>query len=134
MSNAKEVSGTVAMPQPGDLIEVTHSTWYAVKDGERALVSEPSWVRSHGEFTIVPRKDASAFYGPSHGPATFTSRDTMSTSGGPFKTLHVGDVELEYVGETMNHFWCWIDRPRAGGGQEYERKVSLWRMSMKQGE
>lgn len=132
MSNAKEVSGTVVMPQPGDLIEVTHSTWYGVQDGERAMVCEPMFARGYGEFMIAPRNQVNSFYGPSHGPATFTSRDTMSTSGGPFKTLHVGDVELEYVGETMNHFWCWIDRPRANGGQRYERKVSLWRMSMNQ--
>lgn len=130
MSTAKIVS--VSIPKQGDLIDVEKSTWYAVRDGGRLMVCEPMLIMGMypGEFCVVPRGQCNVFYGPSRGPATLTDADVMSTSGGPFKTLHVRDVELEYVGKTMNRFWCWQDYPRAGGGQTYEREVSLWRMRM----
>lgn len=43
---------SVKVPQPGDLIDVAKSEWYAVKDGDRVQVVEPFWAPTRQEFTI----------------------------------------------------------------------------------
>lgn len=119
---------SVKVPQPGDLIDVAKSEWYAVKDGDRVQVVEPFWAPTRQEFTICPVTECRSFWGPSRGPATYTEQDRMSTSGGPFKTLNVEDLDLEYVGPVRHKFWCWKDIPRANGGEDYFREVSLWKL------
>ena len=54
----------------------------------------------------------------------------MSTSGGPFATITLSLVApLERVGTQFDTFWRWQDRPRAGGGLEYQQEVTLWKLA-----
>lgn len=115
-------------PQPGDLIEVAESAWYAVPSGSRVQVVEPFWRSKSPTITICPASQCRSFWGPHHGPATFTERDVMSTSGGPFKTIPVESLELEDAGLVRHSFWCWKDVPRANGGEDYFREVGLWKL------
>ena len=108
------------IPIPGDLIIVDFSEWYALKDGERLRVCENcQWIDVGEELYVAPRNQVTTFWGPDYGQPDGTSSMEMSTSGGPFKTIRIKDLErLELIGSETDTFWCWIDRPRAAGGME----------------
>lgn len=117
------------VPAPGDLIEVVKSEWYAAKDGERVMVAENmgGWC-DHGEVFVLPVKGIHAgrpFWGPCVGGG---SRESFSVSGGPFLTVSLAGLALERLGTTTITAWQWKDRPRAGGGEDYKREVTLWRL------
>lgn len=118
------------IPHPGDLIQVGFSQWYALKDGENLRVCEPGgWVEQGEEILVAPRHQVNTFWGPSFGPPDGILPMHMSTSGGPFKTLKVRELEgLELIAETEDTFWHWADVPRAGGGVNRLEKVALWRL------
>ena len=114
-------------PKPGDLIEVVASDWYALPDGGKLMVVEPgSWTYPN-EIYVVPRSGCSVFFGPNYGPPRPGTNSVMSTSGGPFRAVKI-DNAFERIGDVENKFWCWQDRPRAGGGMDYTMKVTLWKL------
>lgn len=115
-------------PQPGDLIRVEKSEWYALKDGERLRVCEQTpWIEQGWNIYVAPRLAVSTFWGPSFGPPDRLKPEIMSTSGGPFQTVALSKLEgLEFLGSTIDSFWCWQDWPRAGGGIDRIETVSLW--------
>lgn len=120
------------IPIPGDLIVVEKSQWYALKDGERLRVCENvEWMEHGEEIYVAPRHQVSTFWGPEHGPPDGYLPIVMSTSGGPFKTVRIKDLEgLELVGEEEDTFWCWEDWPKAGGGVDRKVTVALWRVKL----
>jgi hypothetical protein len=117
-------------PRPGDLIVVARSRWYALPDGERLRVCESAgWAIDGEEIFVAPRKQVSTFWGPCHGPPDGEKPETMSTSGGPFLTLRLGELEgLQAIGRERDRFWCWQDRPRAGGGVDRIVEVTIWHL------
>ncbi len=120
------------IPIPGDIIIVEKSEWYALKDGERLRVCEHcEWVEVGEELCVAPRHQVTTFWGPDHGPPNGILPISMSTSGGPFKTVRIKDLEgLELIGEKEDVFWCWEDWPRAGGGIDRNVTVALWRVRL----
>ena len=71
------------------------------------------------------------FWGPEFGPPGGTKRLHMSTSGGPFKTITLSLIEpLERLGTQLDTFRHWRDWPRAGGGVEYQREVTVWKLAL----
>lgn len=120
------------IPIPGDIIVVERSEWYALKDGERLRVCENcDWIEVGEKIYVAPRHQVSTFWGPEHGPPDGRLPVSMSTSGGPFKTVRVKDLEgLELIGEEEDTFWCWEDWPRAGGGVTRMVNVALWRVKL----
>lgn len=120
------------IPIPGDIIIVERSEWYALKDGERLRVCENcEWVEVGEELYVAPRHQVNTFWGPDHGPPNGYLPMSMSTSGGPFKTVRIKDLEgLELIGEEEDTFWCWQDWPRAGGGVDRKVNVALWRIRL----
>ena len=122
---------TPSFPKPGDLILVAKSNWYGLPDGAYLRVCEqPGWSIRGRDIFVAPRAQVSTFWGPNYGPPGPDTRDHMSTSGGPFKTLTLKALPtLEYVGLQRDHFWHWQDWPRAGGGVTYEREVTVWKLS-----
>lgn len=120
------------IPIPGDLIIVDISEWYALKDGERLRVCEPfDWMEVGEEIHFAPRHQVSTFWGPSFGEPDGYKPMHMSTSGGPFKTVKIKELEgLTLVEETEDTFWHWQDTPRAAGGVDYTDKVALWRLPL----
>ena len=119
------------IPQPGDLILVVKSEWYALQDGERLRVCErPGWVIPQRDIYVAPRHQVRTFWGPNYGPPDGKKREVMSTSGGPFKTVNLELVPaMERAARQLDTFWHWQDWPRAGGGIEYQKEVTLWRLS-----
>ena len=119
-----------SVPIPGDLIIVEFSEWYALKDGERLRVCENcQWIDVGEELYVAPRNQVTTFWGPDYGQPDGTSSMEMSTSGGPFKTIKIKELErLELVGSETDTFWCWIDKPRAAGGMDRHVEVALWRL------
>lgn len=119
----------VSSPQPGDLILVERSGWYALKDGEMLRVCEwPGWVIRGRDIYVAPRNSVRTFWGPDFGAPDGKKPIHMSTSGGPFKTLTLSIVALVPVGTQFDNFWRWQDRPRAAGGVEYRREVTMWKL------
>ncbi len=118
-------------PIPGDLIVVEISEWYALKDGKRLRVCENVDLAAEGdELCVAPRQQIHTFWGPNYGPPNGIKPLQMSTSGGPFKTLKINELQgLEYVGSKFDWFWCWKDRPRAGGGMRRLVEVAVWRLA-----
>lgn len=118
-------------PRPGDLIEVVKSNWYALKDGERLRVCEKfGGCDDPNEIHVLPRNAARTFWGPSFGPPDGVKPDVMSTSGGPFTTIRLTESHLELLGQAKDTFWSWKEYPCAGGGQDHERSVNIWRLSV----
>lgn len=117
-------------PMPGDLIVVDKSEWYALSDGETLRVCEtPHWCEPTTAVYVAPRKQVRSFWGPSHGSPDGIQPLVMSTSGGPFKTIPAEELEgLSREATVSDTFWHWIDWPRAGGGVDYQREVTLWRL------
>lgn len=122
----------VAGPVPGDLIVVEHSGWYALGDGELLRVCEcDGWATPGRDIYVAPRNQVQTFWGPDFGPPDGTKRLHMSTSGGPFKTITLSLIEpLERLGTQLDTFWHWRDWPRAGGGVEYQREVTVWKLAL----
>lgn len=120
------------IPIPGDLIIVDMSEWYALKDGERLRVCEPfEWMETGEEIQVAPRHQVSTFWGPSFGEPDGYMPMHMSTSGGPFKTVKIKELEgLTLVEETEDTFWHWQDTPREAGGVDYAVRVALWRLPL----
>ncbi len=118
------------IPHPGDLIIVDFSEWYALKDGEKLRVCENcEWIEVGEELYVAPRHQVKTFWGPDYGPPNGNTPMEMSTSGGPFKTVKIKELEgLELIGEEDDLFWCWKDRPRGAGGMDRLVTVALWRL------
>ena len=118
------------IPIPGDLIIVDFSEWYALQDGGRLRVCENcQWSDVGEELHVAPRNQVTTFWGPDYGQPDGMNMIEMSTSGGPFKTIKVKDLEsLELIGSETDTFWCWIDKPRAAGGMDRQVVVALWRL------
>lgn len=118
------------IPHPGDLILVELSEWYALGDGEELRVCEHGGFIEEGvEIRLAPRRSVSTFWGPSFGPPGHGKPMHMSTSGGPFKTAKIKELEgLTLIGEGDDTFWHWEDSPKAGGGVERIERVALWRL------
>ncbi len=112
-------------PNTSDLIIVDVSEWYALKDGERLRVCEPiEWMEIGEEIHVLPRHQASTFWGPSYGEPDGYKPMHMSTSGGPFKTLKIKELKgLTLVEETEDTFWHWQDTPRASGAWNTRSKL-----------
>ena len=91
------------IPMPGDLIDVGDSEWYAIRSGEQLRVCEqPGWASLGRDIFVVPRKQSKTFWGPSYGPPDGRKPETMSTSGGPFKTVTLVMVpKLELIEATQ---------------------------------
>jgi len=123
---------TISIPQPGDLILVEKSEWYALKAGQRLRVCEVTvWITEGEEIYVAPRDQVGTFWGPGIGPPDGVKREVMSTSGGPFKTVPLTDAEgLEPIGRELDWFWHWQDSPRAHGGVNYQKEVTLWRLPL----
>lgn len=120
------------IPIPGDLIIVEFSEWYALKDSEKLRVCENAgWIDEGEEILVAPRHQVNTFWGPDYGPPDGIKQLHMSTSGGPFKTVRVKALEgLQLIGEQEDTFWCWQDRPRAGGGQDWKAVVAVWQVAI----
>ncbi len=120
-----------AMPQPGDLILVERSDWYALKDGELLRVCENAgWVTPERDIFVAPRHQVRTFWGPNFGPPDGQKPIHMSTSGGPIKTISLSLIApLERSGSQLDTFWRWRDWPRAAGGIEYQQEVSVWKLT-----
>lgn len=87
------------------------------------------WVEEGEELFVAPRQQIHTFWGPSFGPPNGIKPLEMSTSGGPFKTLKINELQgLELIGSEPDWFWCWKDRPRAGGGMRRLVEVAVWRL------
>ena len=119
-------------PQPGDLILVECSQWYALQDGELLRICEPAgWITSGREIYVAPRRQVRTFWGPDHGSPDGIQPLRMSTSGGPFKSITLDLIApLERVERRLDQFWHWVDWPRAGGGWEYQREITLWKLAL----
>ena len=119
-------------PQPGHLILVQRSEWYALADGEMLRVCEiPCWIENDSAIYVAPRRQVRTFWGPANGAPDGVKPMEMSTSGGPFKTVPAEELDgLEQHGTLRDSFWHWQDWPRAGGGVEYEREVTLWQLPL----
>jgi hypothetical protein len=117
-------------PQPGDLILVERSGWYALQDGELLRICEdPGWATAGRDIFVAPRKQVRTFWGPNYGEPDGIKPIYMSTSGGPFKTITLSRIApLERWRTQLDMFWRWRDRPRAGGGLEYQRAVTVWKL------
>ncbi|MBX3439813.1 MAG: hypothetical protein KF861_20150 [Planctomycetaceae bacterium] len=119
-------------PQPGDLILVEKSEWYALKDGQRLRVCEvPGWITEGEAIYVAPRDRVRSFWGPAFGPPDDADAGAMSTSGGPFKTVPVEELAgLQAIGRELDWFWHWRDWPRAGGGVDYQKEVTVWSLPL----
>ena len=117
-------------PAPGDLIVVECSAWYALADGELLRVCEcAGWATPGRDIYVAPRNQVRTFWEPDFGPPDGNRPLQMSTSGGPFKTITLSLSEpLERLGTQLDTFWHWRDWPRAGGGVEYQREVTVWKL------
>ena len=117
-------------PQPGDLILVERSGWYALQDGELLRVCEcDGWATPGRDIYVAPRNQVRTFWGPNFGEPDGIKPICMSTSGGPFKTITLAIISpLERLRTQLDMFWRWQDRPRAGGGVEYQREVTVWKL------
>ena len=120
------------IPVPGDLILVDKSEWYGLKDGELLRVCEQTgWGIPGRDIFVAPRHQVRSFWGPANGPPDGKTPVRISTSGGPFKTVTLRLIKgLVQIGTQLDEFWHWLDRPRSGGGVDYQREVALWRLPL----
>lgn len=124
------MDSTPAIPEPGDLVLVEKSYWYAIGDGQQLRVCEPpGWSHPRREIHVAPRHCVRTFWGPQWGAPDGRRPEIMSTSGGPFTLVSLPLLEeLQVIKPIMDSFWRWRDWPCRGGGVEYCRKVTLWRL------
>lgn len=118
-----------SIPLPGDLIQVAKSEWYALRDeGWLRVCEHPGWTKDGEELYVAPRFQVRTFWGPDFGPPDGVKPLRMSTSGGPFRTVRLTELEgLEPDEPAIDVFWCWQDRPRAAGGVERSVEVFIWK-------
>ena len=114
--------------QQGDVIRVRQSTFYTSEGPDELYQVEGQSDDRH--VHLIRHRDiyrGRSFFGPS---STYSQDQTewLSTSGGPFFSVVIGEnlIGLRAVGPIRRTFWRWRDHPRAGGGIEYERNVTLW--------
>ena len=119
-------------PQPGDLILVERSEWYALRDGGLLRVCENAgWTTPGRDIYVAPRHQVRTFWGPDCGSPDGRKPLHMSTSGGPFKSITLSLISpLERIGTRVDSFWRWQDWPRAGGGVDYEQEVTVWKLAL----
>ena len=88
------------IPVPGDLIIVEFSEWYALNDGEKLRVCENcEWMDIGEEIYVAPRHQVKTFWGPDFGQPDGRKPERMSTSGGPFKTIKIKELDgIELIG------------------------------------
>jgi hypothetical protein len=100
----------------GDLIQVQTSDWEALEAGDWLRVCEPSVAAvEENLLRVAPRKRVSTMWGPLQGLPDGTQPEVMHTTGGPFRTLQITDLEeLEYRGRGIDVFWCWRGAPQEG--------------------
>ena len=107
------------VPEPGDLIQVEKSRWYALGDGERLRVCEPTgWMLMGEEIFVAPRANVSTFWGPNHGPPDGEKPEFMSTSGGPFRTWtkeQMRAAKLEHANSRVRPGFLEFDPALAAG-------------------
>ncbi len=127
----RQTDSNTSSPQPGDLILVERSEWYALKDGELLRVCENDcWVIPGRDIYVAPRHQVRTFWGPDFGEPDGIKPVHMSTSGGPFKTITLSLIApLERLRTQLDFFWRWRDWPRAAGGVEYQQEVTVWKLS-----
>jgi hypothetical protein len=120
------------IPKPGDLIEVLESQWYGVQAGGMLRVCESTHLLDpENQLLIAPRSRVKTFWGPETGPPDGSCSLSMITSGGPFKTVQIEDLEsITRIGQRYDTFWCWKDIPRPRGGMDHYVQVSVWRLPM----
>lgn len=124
--------------KPGDVVRFDGDESYdvLVKPGDRAVV-DTAYFDPDGDGEILVCFRASAFrdenarigiaqaieLSMTNTGLTITM-PIVSCSGGPAPFVKVAD--LTYVGTTVQAFWKWKDRPRAGGGEHYTETVNMW--------
>jgi hypothetical protein len=114
-ATAEDPRAQALTPKLGDCVED--------QDGTRSVISASEAEYGEGWLGICELGAASIFYGPDgHGGAT----EYVSVSGGPHPAVRIAQLEL--AGEAVIRCWRWKDRPRAGGGEDYQRTVPLWRI------
>lgn len=94
-------------PRAGDVVELA--------DGRRGVIDGGD---HYGPGFLMVVLGASAHRSPTSGH--------VSVSGGPCPCVPVDTVERS--GTVVQRFWRWKDRPRAGGGIEYNARVTLWKV------
>jgi hypothetical protein len=105
---------TEMKPAAGDVVIAVGPTYESlIKPGARGVIDGSMQHLTESDRRFV-----------CFGASAFREGDYVACSGGPVPSVHVD--QLYYVGQTKRTFWCWIDRPRAGGGREYEMTVNLW--------
>lgn len=103
-------------PVPGDVVRLD-GPYMGVAAGARAVIDGGPLT---DDVEVLAVCAPSAFRGASRrGGAEY-----VSVSGGPCPLIPVKD--LTYEGTTTQRFWRWLDRPRKGGGIDYELTVNLW--------
>lgn len=119
-----------SIPIPGDLIIVEFSEWYALKDYQKLRVCEHcGWHIVGEDLYVASQAQVSTFRGPANGPPDGEQPMKMSTSGGPFKTVKIRDLNgLKLIGVEEDASWCWQDQPRHMGQLTYRCRVALWQL------
>jgi hypothetical protein len=113
---------------PGDLIQVQTSDWEVLEAGDWLRVCEPSVAAvEENLLRVAPRQRVSTMWGPLQGLPDGTQPEVMHTTGGPFRTLQITDLEeLEYRGRGIDVFWCWRGAPQEGQRRDRPLRVGLW--------
>lgn len=108
-------------PQPGDVVTTA--------DGKRGIIDGShfgmDFEDGKGPLALVVL-NYSAFYGANSRTATGENRgpEYVSVSGGPCPFVPLAALRLD--GPTTVTFWRWVDFPRGGGGENYQRTVNGW--------
>ena len=102
-----------------------------MQDGELLRICENAgWATPGRDIFVAPRNQVRTFWGPNFGEPDGVKPVYMSTSGGPFKTITLSLVTpLERLRTQLDKFWRWRDWPRAGGGVEHQREVTVWKLA-----
>ena len=127
-TDAAEPLYCTVLPQPGDLIQVQTSDWEVLEAGDWLRVCEPSVAAvDENLLRVAPRQRVSTMWGPLQGLPDGTQPEVMHTTGGPFRTLQITDLEeLEYRGRGIDVFWCWRGAPQEGQRRDRPLRVGLW--------
>ena len=114
--------------QRGDVIRIHQNAFYTSEGPDELYQVEGQSDDRH--VHLIRHGDiyrGRSFLGPS---SKYSEDQTewLTTSGGPFFTVVIGEdlIGLRMVGPIKRTFWRWLDHPRADGGIEYERDVTLW--------
>ncbi len=112
--------------QQGDVIRVCQSAFYTSEGPDELYQVEGQSDDRH--VHLIRHGDiyrGRSFFGPSSHRSEI---EWLTTSGGPFFSVVIGEdlLGLRRIGPIKRTFWRWRDYPRADGGIEYERDVTLW--------